>query len=156
MLAVLMVEMRIHEVISMVSVGNGLMATGGAVPMLRAVTLAIVRSGARRGVLSGDGKGMLVYVIAVHSMEVTFVHVVVVIVVAHPSVSAAIAVAVIVVAMCLVFHATSKPHKGRAVNVSSQRTRLDVVWRVRRLRALVKTAPISGKGSSGRSKSVWC
>jgi hypothetical protein len=69
---------------------------------------------------------MLVYVIAVDPMEVTFVHVVVVIVVANPSVSAAVAVAVIVVAMCLVFHATSKPHKGRAVNVCSQRTRLDV------------------------------
>jgi hypothetical protein len=52
MLAVLVVEMRVHEVISMVSVGNGLMTTGGAVPMLRAVPLAIVRSGAGRGVLA--------------------------------------------------------------------------------------------------------
>ena len=109
-LAVLMVEMRTHEVISMVSVRNGLMATGGAVPMLRLVTFAIVRSGTRRGVFAGDGKGMLVYVIAVDPMKMTFVHVVIVIVVAKPSVSAAIAVAVIVVAMCLVFHATSKPH----------------------------------------------
>jgi hypothetical protein len=52
MLAMLVVEMRIHEVISMVSVGDGLMATGGAVPMLRTVPLAIVRSCARRRMLA--------------------------------------------------------------------------------------------------------
>jgi len=71
-----MVQVPFHKVVDMIIVGNPFVAARRAVDVPLRVPAAIVRGCASGGILCADLKHVIVYVIAVHMMEVSLVQVI--------------------------------------------------------------------------------
>jgi hypothetical protein len=103
MVAVLVVQLAIHQVIRMVSVGHRLMAAAGSVTVIGAVAIGET-GGAIRRILMVYLDPMLVHVVAMGMMETAVVEIVGMVVVLHRRVAAVRAVLVVVAFVNLVRH----------------------------------------------------
>ena len=76
MIAVGMVQVPLHEVIHVISVGHGRVPASRAVDVVLGVTLALVAGGAGGGIGGGDLDDVLIHVSLVRMVEVAIVQVV--------------------------------------------------------------------------------
>ena len=92
MIAVRMVEVAVHEVVDVVSVGDGFVAATGAVDVGGRVGAAVVAGSAGFRIDRRDLEGVLIHMVSVRAVEMAVVDVIDMVVVHDGSVSAAFSV----------------------------------------------------------------
>ena len=102
--AVWVMQVTIDEVVDVVAVRDGFVATVWAVDMVAGVGVALMFGGAVRGICRAHFKGVLIHVVIVHVMQVAVVEIVDVASVLDGRMSAAFAMKMVV---CSVFFAVA-------------------------------------------------
>ena len=105
MIAVGVVEVAVHQVVHVITVGHGLVPAAGTVLVAGVVGAARVIGGALGRIRCADGQAVLVHVIRVRMVEMTVVQVVGMAFVPHGDVAAAVPVDVIVAVVAVAGHA---------------------------------------------------